>query len=152
MCLYLWLFFTSTVTCLHHFSPPPLDLSLSPSACMVAGQLSGELSFPGEPTWDDMPWRRRGGRWGKHTLSLSSSQIESCPLVILHLLPFPFSCVPLPALPSSCPQGEVVVWHRGCCSGRLPNCCWSQMVKVGERDIVLESTSPLVPTAVSQQM
>lgn len=149
MCLHLWL---SGIFHIHsNVPPPPLSTpSLSISVCVClhgCWAALGRAVFSREPTWDDMPGRRKGGRGGKHTLSLLTNRVLS-PLSSSTSCPSP-----LPALPSSCPQSEVVVWHSGCCSGRLPNCCWSRRANpVGGRDIVLESTSPLVPTAVSQQM
>lgn len=46
------------------------------------------------------------------------------------------------------PRSEVVVWRRGRVNQLLPR---SQGKTVGERDIVLESKSPLGPTAVCQR-
>lgn len=62
------------------------------------------------------------------------------------------SCIPQPIPSSSCPQREVAVWHEAYRSGRLTNRYGLLGAKrVGEGDIVLESKSPLVPTALGQQ-
>lgn len=133
---------------------PSLHLSMSPSACMVAGQLPGELSFPGTQlgmTRHGVGGEDEGANAPSPCPPFWGHKWSPVPRIIHHLLISPLSCVPLPVLPSLCPQSKVVVWHRGRCISRLTNCCHARRAKpVGERDIVLESASPLVPTAVCQ--
>lgn len=149
---------TSTVTCPHFTSTPPPPTSTPPTHSLPSICLRPPAWLPGSsgPSclflgtdigWHAMAREREdeganapspcphfwGHKWSPAPpLPWSPSTSSSCPFSLLR---FPF----LPELVPS-EQG----WSANCCRARRAK-------PVGGRDIVLESTSPLVPTAVGQR-
>lgn len=108
-------------------SPPSPHLPLSLSACMVAGQLSGELSSFGSQL--GMTHHGTGGEDEEgQTRPLPCSELSGSQMfsLLLLLLLFPFFFPPASLFRfcrARAPGARSFVWHAGRRVGRLTNCC-----------------------------
>ena len=127
----------------HTLCPSP-HLPLSLSACMVAGQHSGELSSFGMTRHGTGRGRTRRG----HALSLFCAfGVTNSPP---NHPPASLRCF----CPARAPGARSSVWHRGRRVGRLTNCCRrSQGKSEWERQGTLFRSQhcPRFPTAVCQR-